>query len=145
MSAASPSPGPSSSPSAQPVRTGRGGRPGGASTRLSAVALALSIVALVGFAAAGAAMGFVTTRWQQSSGRYMSDLPPDYFLVANGIWLSFALWGALGTAGLVCAIVALVKRQRKGRPIVAIVCSVLAPGVGFAAFALVALVSASAS
>lgn len=89
--------------------------------------LVLSLLALVGSVAAMAYIGLTVIPVEAGSGYYFSDTPGAYQVTVVIAAASMILWTLLGIAGIICAIVALVRRARPAAPVLALCVGVLAP------------------
>lgn len=88
-------------------------------------------------------MGITIAPEQPEAGRYIGDTGTEYQTLVATASASFILWGLMALAAVVTGIVALVRRERRGRAITGLLIGFLAPALWFAAFTIPALVIAS--
>ncbi len=109
----------------KPVRRGR----------LGLTALMLSGLGLLGASACAAINGALITHMEAGTpDGYYSQMPPDAFAMANGIFAVLFVFAVIALPGFVSGIVALVRGRDRGAGVAAVVVAPLAVPAAFAAF-----------
>lgn len=108
------------------------------------ISMVLGLVSLLGGGIVAGLIGSTIAQQQAEAGRLLSDTPESYqTLVTLGLG-SFLVWSLIALAALITGIVALVRKERLGGALTGILTGLFAPAVWFAAFAISAVLIASA-
>ncbi|MCS6711366.1 hypothetical protein JSY14_04780 [Brachybacterium sp. EF45031] len=108
-------------------------------------ALTAVIIALLGGLLCAGIIGATAGPMEAAHGRLLTDTPTWYQTLVWALGALTLLWSGLGLFGIGAAIAALVRGERPGRPVTAIVLAILAPVILFGLLTVLMLLTAPGS